>query len=233
MIRAIIFDFYDTLVYRDFAETERSRREIADIVGVPVERLNNLWRRDRDARMLGEIPTLEDHLALLLRELGVEFSAQLIADLARRERDGQRRAVHPYPNTEGTLATLRQLGFRLGLLSNTSDAARIPIEHLGMGRFFDAIVLSHEVALLKPDPRIYLFTCQRLGVEPGECAFVADGGFGELDAAHALGMLAVKIVQEGQSADYGISVYHDVLLSDIRELLALAEQWRNHHSAGG
>jgi putative hydrolase of the HAD superfamily len=226
MIRAIVFDFYDTLVYRDFAATEGTRSRIAALVGVPVDRLNALWRRDRDARMLGAIATLEEHLVRMLGELGVDSTPELVAELAALEREGQRQAVHPYPNTVDVLRRLREMGFRLGMLSNTSDAAQEPIGHLKMHEFFDAVVLSHEVALLKPDPRIYHLVASKLDVKTSECAFVADGGFGELDAAHAVGMLAVKIEQDGQSADYGSSVHYDVLLSEINGLLALAETWR-------
>lgn len=233
MIRAIIFDFYDTLVYRDFASTERTRTAIAALFGVSVHTLNALWRRDRDARMLGQIATLDDHLRLMLGELGVAPTPALLHEAAMLELDGQRAAVHPYPRAMDTLRRLREAGFLLGLLSNTSDAAKVPLDHLGMNEVFDVMILSHEVGLLKPDPRIYHLACERLGVRPEECVFVADGGFGELDAAHGVGMLAVKVVQDGQSPDYGSSNYHDVLLTDVGGLLDLAEGWRSARKRGG
>lgn len=233
MIRALIFDFYDTLVYRDVKETNRTRAEIAALFGLDVGRLNALWRRDRDARMLGKIATLEEHLVRMLRELGVEASPDQIAVAARLERAGQRSAVHAYPNTVAVLRRLRQLGYKLGLLSNSSDAAQEPIGSLGFRALFDDVVLSHEVGLLKPHPAIYQLACERLGVEPRECAFIADGGFGELDAAHEAGMLAIKIEQEGQSTDYGSSNYHDLHLRDIAELVTIAESWLAAGKAGG
>ena len=233
MIRAIVFDFYDTLVYRDVAETSRTREAIAAMFGVTAADLNLLWRRDRDARMLGEIATLEEHLRAMLAELGAFVPEDTLAEAASLEREGQRRAVHPYANTERVLGKLRQMGFALGLLSNSSDTAQIPLGSLGLGRYFDAIVLSHEVGILKPNPRIYEVTCIRLGVQPHECAFVADGGFGELDAAHDVGMLAVKIEQDAQSPDYGSSTYFDLCLHDVEDLLAVAEEWRSSGALGG
>lgn len=233
MIRALIFDFYDTLVYRDVKETNRTRGEIAALFGLDLERLNALWRRDRDARMLGQIATLEEHLARMLRELGVEASSDQIGVAARLERAGQRSAVHSYPNTIPVLRRLRHLGYKLGLLSNSSDAAQEPIGSLGFRDLFDDVVLSHEVGLLKPDPAIYHLACERLGVEPRECAFIADGGFGELDAAHDAGMLAVKIEQADQSTDYGSSNYHDLHLREVAELVMIAESWLAADTVGG
>lgn len=232
MIRAIVFDFYDTLVYRDVAETTRTRAAIAALFGVSPADLNAMWRRDRDARMLGEIATLEEHLTLMLRDLGATVDRRALAGAAALEREGQKAAVHPYANTERVLGMLREMGFVLGLLSNSSDTAQIPLMSLGLDRYFDVIVLSHEVGLLKPDPRIYDITCRRLGLAPAECAFVADGGFGELDAAHEVGMLAVKIEQDAQSPDYGSSNYYDLCLYDIAELPAVAEAWRSGREAG-
>ncbi len=232
-MRAIIFDFYDTLVYRDEAQTLAARRAIADLIGVPLADLSDLWRRRRDERMLGVIPTLEEHLRRVGAALGRELTAAQLAAAARIERDGQRRAVRPYPSAYRVLGELRRQGFYLGLLTNTSDVAAEPIWGLGIGQICDAVVLSHEVGILKPDLRIYQMTCERLRVQPPECAFVADGGFGELDAAHELGMLAVKIEQARQSKDYGSSTYADVTLTDLADLLAVAAAWRQLGEAKG
>jgi len=121
------------------------------------------------------------------------------------------------------LLQLASNGYQLGLLSNASDGAAIPLTYLGLDRLFHTLVLSHEVGLLKPDPAIYHLACQRLGAEPAETVFVADGGFGELDSACALGIFAVLIEQPNQSRDYGYSTRYDAKISDLRELDALLE----------
>ncbi len=232
-MRAIIFDFYDTLVFRDEATTLAARRAIADLIDVPLAQLSEVWRRHRNERMLGAIATLEEHLRVVSAELGRELTPAQIAEAARLERDGQRRSVHPYPEARRVLTELRRRGFQLGLLTNTSDVAAEPVWGLGIGHLCDAVVLSHEVGILKPDPRIYQLACERLRVRPAECAFVADGGFGELDAAHELGMLAVRVDQAGQSKDYGTSNYADVTLTNLADLLTLAATWRPLKEAQG
>jgi putative hydrolase of the HAD superfamily len=55
---------------------------------------------------------------------------------------------------------------------------------------FDAIVISGEVGLHKPDPAIFELTCARLDVEPAECVFVDDLRE-NCAAAEELGMTAI------------------------------------------
>jgi len=62
----------------------------------------------------------------------------------------------------------------------------------------DEVVLSCTVGLRKPDPAIYLLTCDRLGVEPEECLFVGDGANDELAGAKRVGMKAVCILPPGR-----------------------------------
>jgi putative hydrolase of the HAD superfamily len=64
-------------------------------------------------------------------------------------------------------------GLRTGLLSN-ADGLADSVGGLVEGGTFDAVVLSGQVGLGKPDPRIYLLTAERLGLVPEECVFVDD-----------------------------------------------------------
>ena len=50
----------------------------------------------------------------------------------------------------------------------------------------------------KPDPRIYAIACERLGVPPEACLYVADGVGGELAGAAASGMRPVLLAPPGE-----------------------------------
>ena len=54
-------------------------------------------------------------------------------------------------------------------------------------REFDGLVLSHEVGLLKPDPRIYKLTLQRFGLR-AECAVFIDDLLTNVEGARAMGL---------------------------------------------
>jgi putative hydrolase of the HAD superfamily len=65
-------------------------------------------------------------------------------------------------------------------------------------RHFDAIIESSKTGMRKPDPRIYLMMCERLGVEPSACIYLDDLGINCKPAAR-LGMTAIKVVSEAQA----------------------------------
>jgi putative hydrolase of the HAD superfamily len=65
-------------------------------------------------------------------------------------------------------------------------------------RYFDAIIESSKAGVRKPDPRIYLMMCERLGVAPQTCVYIDDLGINCKPAAR-LGMKAIKVVSEAQA----------------------------------
>jgi epoxide hydrolase-like predicted phosphatase len=82
-------------------------------------------------------------------------------------------------------------GIATGLVSNSWGTRRYPRELLG--ELFDAIVISGEVGMRKPAPRMYELGAERLGLPAEECVFVDDLPF-NLDPARELGMATVHHV---------------------------------------
>ena len=58
---------------------------------------------------------------------------------------------------------------------------------------FDLVVESSKVGYRKPNPKIYQFTCESIGVTPDECLFLDDLGI-NLKPAKAMGMRTIKVV---------------------------------------
>jgi len=70
---------------------------------------------------------------------------------------------------------LKQANYKIGLLSNVGRGwltDYIPVDE--QVELFDAITLSSNVGLIKPDPGIYQITARELGIEPCECVMVDD-----------------------------------------------------------
>jgi len=65
---------------------------------------------------------------------------------------------------------------------------------------FDLVVESSKEGIRKPDPKIYLTTCERVGVNPENAVFLDDLGI-NLKPARALGMRTIKVVSEQQAID--------------------------------
>jgi epoxide hydrolase-like predicted phosphatase len=83
---------------------------------------------------------------------------------------------------------VKESGRPTGLISNSWGGAsydRVEVDDL-----FDAIVISGEVGLHKPEPEIFRLGAEKLGVAPEECVFVDDLRE-NCEGAEAVGMTAI------------------------------------------
>jgi putative hydrolase of the HAD superfamily len=226
MIRAVLFDWYDTLAHVNGEAIVAGRRAMAERAGVDPERMAALWRDTAEQRMLGALGDLEEQIALLLGRLGCKPSPQLVRELAELDLRSWQEAVTLYPDARPPLETLKARGYKLGVLSNCSHEAGAVIERAGLDDLFDALALSFRLGVAKPQPEIYHAALGMLDVAPTEAVFVADGAFGELDAARALGIVAVLIKQDHQSRAYGASSGWDYRVERLGEVPPLVEYLR-------
>lgn len=103
-------------------------------------------------------------------------------------------ASAPRPAMLRAIAALRAGGLSVAALTNNWESDGEPGPTDALRGHFDAFVESRVTGLRKPDPRIYLHTCERLGVAPPEVVFLDDIG-GNLKAARALGMATIKVAE--------------------------------------
>ncbi len=95
------------------------------------------------------------------------------------------------PGISEALAELAEAGYRIGLVSNCSVETSRLWASTTIADLIGTAVLSCDVGLAKPDPRIYALATQRMDVVPKRCLFVADGSEDELSGATTVGMTAV------------------------------------------
>jgi len=92
---------------------------------------------------------------------------------------------------DNDLVTLiRQLHgrFQTAIISNYNDDLRRELTHaFAIADAFDEIVISAEVQVMKPDPKIYSIALERLGRKPEETVFIDDFAH-NIEGAHAVGM---------------------------------------------
>jgi putative hydrolase of the HAD superfamily len=98
-------------------------------------------------------------------------------------------ATLPDAGMHELLRAIRGAGFRTALLSNSWGGNDYP-RHL-FGELFDAVVISAEARMRKPEHRIFLHAAALLGLEPAECVFIDDIE-ANVRAAEAVGMAGVR-----------------------------------------
>lgn len=89
------------------------------------------------------------------------------------------------------IETLRSKGYPIGLLSNApSEFIRDIFAQHDLERYFDTIVISSEVGLIKPEPEIFHYILEEMSARPEEAVFVDDNPH-NVKAAETLGIAGI------------------------------------------
>lgn len=103
-----------------------------------------------------------------------------------------------YPEVLSLVKRLRKKGIKTAVLSNNCHPQEKVIRDLHGFDDFDLVILSNRVGLRKPDPKIYKLTVEKLGVKPSECIYVEDKET-YLTPAQKLGMRTILAVSPRQT----------------------------------
>ena len=97
------------------------------------------------------------------------------------------------------LALAKQAGLRLALITNgASDTQREKLRALDIERCFDAVVISGEVGVAKPDPAAFEIALTRLAVPREGVWHVGDSLSADVAGARAAGITAVWLNRHGR-----------------------------------
>jgi putative hydrolase of the HAD superfamily len=191
LIRAVIFDLWDTLVDFDPVAGRAFQDQVAARLGRDPDEFAALWFEGRAQRESG---TLREYL------LEIGAPEDLVDELVTLRRDSTRSLLVPRAGALETLKRLRADGRRVGLITVCSEDVPDVWSETPFADLFDATVFSCSVGIRKPDPRIYRLACAELGVEPEEAMFVGDGANDELAGAERVGMQAVLVHRPGEES---------------------------------
>lgn len=188
-IRSILFDLDRTLLDRDrsflaFAADQYERFRTG-LEGVPPDLYIEAFIRLDNRGLLWK----DEVYQRLTEELGIRSITweRLFQDFADRVADH----YVSFPKVRETLAGLSE-NYTLGLITNgRTFFQQRTIRTLGIGQYFDTILISEKEGLRKPDTAIFHRAISLLGVPPGEAVYVGDHPQNDMQAARNAGMLAV------------------------------------------
>jgi REG-2-like HAD superfamily hydrolase len=92
---------------------------------------------------------------------------------------------------ERCVSLARATGMKVGLVSNWDEHLRPLLAALEIADWFDTIVVSAEIQIEKPDPRMFALACARLGVAPFSTVHVGDDPHADIVGARAAGCQAL------------------------------------------
>ena len=105
-------------------------------------------------------------------EFELRFAKRLGLNEASDLIDSMFRGMRPSEPMVAAVRDARAAGIRTGLVSNSWSTSHYDRDLLA--DLFDAVVISAEVGMHKPQPEIYLLAAERLGRAPSSCVFVDD-----------------------------------------------------------
>jgi putative hydrolase of the HAD superfamily len=108
-------------------------------------------------------------------------------------------------DTIPTLKTLRAHGYRLGMVSNTSDDKNVQqlVDRWELRPFFEKIVTSAGCGFRKPDQRIFRLVLDHFGVPPEQVAMVGDSPEADILGANQLGIYSIWITRRASPPEEG------------------------------
>ncbi len=193
-IKTIIFDFGGVLIKTPSLNGMLRWKKFLGIGDEP--EILEMLQNPHDSRLvqdicLGKVP--EDYLWQIMAEKwGVK--PQLISSLRRRifsKRYSNRRMVR-------FLAELQQ-NYQTAILSNAGDQSRRLMEEIyHFDRYVEAIIISAEEGVIKPDHRIFQIAMERLHAKPDSSLFV-DDYLVNVQAAREFGMQALQFINNNQT----------------------------------
>jgi putative hydrolase of the HAD superfamily len=203
-LTGILFDLDGTLA--DTAGAERDAwDEIADVIEhhVPSIDRHELYARYTavfephwTAFLGGEIDFGEYRRRRLGHAIApwAELDDALFEAYRREKRRGVER-LRPFAAAVPTLRHARALGLRVGLLTNgPSELQRHKLAVTRLEAELDAIAISEEIGVAKPDRRAFEAAARLLGCEVDELAMVGDSPAYDVEGALAAGLAAAVLV---------------------------------------
>lgn len=131
-------------------------------------------------------------------------------------RDGMRQ-LPPHPEVKGALERLRDAGFRLATLTNsTAEVGEIQVTNAGLRDLFEQTLSADTVHRLKPAPEPYRMAAELLGVPIDRMRLVAAHAWDITGALNA-GCAAAFVARPGQVLDAS-DVQPDISGANLREV---------------
>lgn len=196
---------------------------------------------DMGSTIMDETPAMEKRIRETLVETGItfeEFAAKMAEframgmreDLATFDYFGIRERTPwprddevPYPDADAVLRTLRERGYRMGIIASQPLGSEQRLARFGLRDYFEVICASAEEGVDKPDPELFRRALTRAGCAPGDAVMIGDRTDNDVAPAKSLGMQTVLICQGYGGHDI---IHHegeipDVTVDGLTELLEI------------
>lgn len=237
-LTVILFDLGSTLLYSKdpwppiFREADRALAAVLHQAGIPLdsEAFYTEFGGFLDAYYAerGE-GTVEKTTAVSLREFLSGKGFQHVPEAAIRAALDAMYAVtqqnwYLEDDALPTLETLRQRGYRLGMISNTSDDKNVQqlIDRHGLRPYFEHIVTSAGCGIRKPDGRIFQMALDHFQAPSEAAAMVGDTLEADILGANQMGIYSIWVTRRTEVREEGeLAIQPQAVVSSLAQIPSL------------
>jgi len=147
--------------------------------------------------------------------------AVVVASAVVAYHETKSRELAPYPDAVELLKDLAKTGLVVGVITAglaVKQAEKIVRLRVGQYLTPNAIFISDQIGISKPNPKLYSRACQAVGVLPKEAMYVGDNPAGDVDPPKSIGMTTVLNRRTGKYASAALAAKPDYQISSFDEL---------------
>jgi len=207
-LKGIFFDIDDTLYSTsEFSELARSTALDAMIEhGLAVEK--SVLHEELEEVISEFSPNYEHHFEKLLLRIpkrcyrGIN-SAVIVAAGIIAYHETKYRRLTPYEDAIEVLKLLSKTSLTLGVITEgleVKQAEKLVRMRINQYLSPNAIFISSQIGISKPNPKIYQRACSDLNLKPTETMYVGDNPLHDVDPPNQIGMISVRMRRGGKHA---------------------------------
>jgi len=216
-IKALLFDFGDTLIRTDKFDYDLCLRKVheslvKDNVTVPYEEFKKIYFDVRN-RLYKETehslrePRFNLRITKTLQHFSYSFKQEdaVIVRSVKAFGDAVVPMMQIEPYVPKLLQQLKTEGkYKIGIVSNFAHPTtplKKTLERFDIAKYFDALIISGEVGWRKPSPKIFKKALQALNVKASETVFIGDSPHHDIEGAKKIGMKTILIKKASINED--------------------------------
>jgi putative hydrolase of the HAD superfamily len=248
-IRAVLFDLGSTLISFDapwkevIPDYNRALLAALEHAGIAVDPTRfpdefqqrmNAYYDERDTEFIEY--TTGNVLRTLLAEFGyANVSDEILRGILRELYAVTQAHWHAEDDAVPTLARLKDLGYRLAIISNASDDDDVQtlIDNAGLRPSLDVVVTSAAAGIRKPNPRIFQLALGQLSLPPAQAVMVGDLLGADILGARGLAIPSIWITRRADAAanrDYLNTIRPDATVDELSAIPDIVERWNRERS---
>ncbi len=219
-IKAITFDYWDTLVPIERDKIEKMRNERAKVITQflkergynfsfeEVRRISTeIWNIYKDNPLTNKEVTLYVMIEEILKKLGILKSPEMVKKIVEiYEEFLYRTGLKVDKNVIPVIKDLKKEGYKLGIISNTpgGNVERMILEDAGITGYFDIMLFSSFEGIRKPHPEIFLKAIRFFKIKPEELLHIGDTPELDIEGPLKIGAKAILWNPNGKEIEGNI-----------------------------